>query len=202
MGLREEKKAELRRQLFTTAMALFREQGFEDTRVQDIVERVRVSEATFFNYFPTKEAVLQEAASETKDLYTVFLHHLLSRRDEPVADRLQELVGTIGATFAADQEFMSAVATQTSLFYGSTGDAAVKDHENFDLLAALFRQGQDSGEVRNELDALQLAEMLTAVYMLTITNWLTAWWGERGDLEKRLTSVVDAFFEGCRNRDG
>ena len=90
---------------------------------------------------------------------------------------------------------------ETNLFYGSSGDAAAKDHANFALLAELFRQGQERGEVRRELDPLQLAEMLTAVYMLTITNWLIRWWGERDDLESRLSQAMDVFLEGCRSRE-
>src|SRR6266581_7548532 len=99
MSLREEKKQALRRQIFDTAMALFRERGFQATRVADIIERVRISEATFFNYFPTKEAVLQASVLETKQLYTMLLHHFLARSDEPVRDRVQELVGMIGSIF-------------------------------------------------------------------------------------------------------
>lgn len=201
MGLREEKKAQLRQELFTTAMGMFRDRGYDATRVVDIVERVRVSEATFFNYFPTKEAVLQESATEAKNLYRTLLEYLLSRTDEPVVDRIRELVQVVGQSFAADDVFMETVVTETNLFYGSTGDAAAKDHANFALLAELFRQGQERGEVRTELEPFQLAEMLTAVYMLTITNWLIRWWGERDDLGSRLSQAMDVFFEGCRSRE-
>lgn len=201
MGLREQKKAQLRQELFTTAMEMFRHRGYDATRVVDIVERVRVSEATFFNYFPTKEAVLQESATEGKDLYRILLEHLLSRTEEPVVDRVRELVRVVGEFFAADDVFMETVVTETNLFYGSTGDAASKDLANFALLAELFRQGQERGEVSSKLDPLQLAEMLTAVYMLTITNWLIRQWGERDDLESRLGHAMDVFFEGCRRRE-
>jgi AcrR family transcriptional regulator len=201
MGLREQKKAELRQELFTTAMEMFRDRGYDATRIVDIVERVRVSEATFFNYFPTKEAVLQESSAEAKDLYRILLEHLLSRTEEPVVDRIRELVHVVGESFAADDVFMETVVTETNLFYGSTGDAASKDLANFALLAALFRQGQERGEVHSKLDPLQLAEMLTAVYMLTITNWLIRQWGERDDLGSRLNQAMDVFFEGCRSRE-
>jgi TetR/AcrR family transcriptional regulator, cholesterol catabolism regulator len=197
MSLREEKKAEMRRQLYDTAMALFRERGYDATRVRDVIDQVRVSEATFFNYFPSKEAVLQAAALETKQLYTLLLRHLLARSDEPLVDRLHELVRTIGVGFAAHRDFMATVVTRTNVFFGASGEGAAKDHENFELLAELFRQGQARGEVKPELEPLQLAETLTAIYLLTITNWITGWWGERGDLEARLATAVGIFIEGC-----
>ena len=62
MGLREEKKRETRDAIVATALELFRTQGFEGTRIQDIAQRLRISEATFFNYFPTKQSVLAAVA--------------------------------------------------------------------------------------------------------------------------------------------
>lgn len=39
-------------------MRLFREQGYEATTVQQIIDAVEVSESTFFRYFPTKGDVV------------------------------------------------------------------------------------------------------------------------------------------------
>ena len=42
----------------STALRLFREQGYEETTVQQIIEEVEISESTFFRYFPTKADVV------------------------------------------------------------------------------------------------------------------------------------------------
>ena len=70
MGLREEKKEQQRQAILETAVGLFRERGFEQTRVQDVTDRLRISEATFFNYFPTKQSVLEAAAVDLLDRTT------------------------------------------------------------------------------------------------------------------------------------
>lgn len=59
MGLREEKKERTRREILDTAIGLFRERGYDNTRIQDIIERIPISEATFFNYFPAKDTRLE-----------------------------------------------------------------------------------------------------------------------------------------------
>src|SRR5580692_12512257 len=59
-GLRERKKARLRQQIIETAIRLFRKQGYEKTRVDDIVKVLEISQPTFFRYFPSKDAVLRD----------------------------------------------------------------------------------------------------------------------------------------------
>jgi TetR/AcrR family transcriptional regulator, cholesterol catabolism regulator len=200
MGLREQKKELMRRRLYETAMALFRERGFEPTRVRDIIEQVEVSEATFFNYFPTKEAVLHESELEFKALYAIYLRELLGRSDESVSVRVRELVSVIGQLFADDRAFMADVVGRTGMFYGSTGRAMEMDMANFVLLGELLGQGQATGEINPAGEPLQLAEILTATFMLTIANWLTGWWGDVGDLDPRLMSAVGVFLQGCTTK--
>ena len=197
MGLREAKKAALRDRLHETATAMFRERGFEGTRIRDVIDEVGVSEATFFNYFPSKDALLHHSARQTKDFYGIYLQHLLARDDEPVIDRLHELSRTMAAACSADRELMATVLARTSLFSGATGDDEHTDKENYERLAGLFRQGQERGEIGLVHDPVQLAELFIAVHTLTITNWATRYWGQTGDLEPRLTAALDVLLGGC-----
>ncbi|MGZ4185391.1 MAG: TetR/AcrR family transcriptional regulator [Solirubrobacteraceae bacterium] len=55
LSLRERKKEKTRRLIADTARRLFVERGFEAVPVAEIARAAEVSEATVFNYFPTKE---------------------------------------------------------------------------------------------------------------------------------------------------
>ncbi|HEX7659939.1 MAG TPA: TetR family transcriptional regulator [Pseudonocardiaceae bacterium] len=57
-GLRERKKARTRAAIEHHALKLFREQGYDATTIEQIIDAAEVSESTFFRYFPTKEAVV------------------------------------------------------------------------------------------------------------------------------------------------
>lgn len=60
LGLRERKKIKTRAIIRITAMRLFREQGYQETTVEQIAEAAEISPSTFFRYFASKESVVLE----------------------------------------------------------------------------------------------------------------------------------------------
>ncbi|CDH23602.1 TetR family transcriptional regulator [Xenorhabdus bovienii] len=67
-GRRERKKRMLRDAIIKASYELFSIKGFNETRVEDITEKVDISTRTFFRYFSSKEnVVLDYQEAENKD---------------------------------------------------------------------------------------------------------------------------------------
>jgi AcrR family transcriptional regulator len=197
MGRREENKERTRRMIVQASLELFRTRGFDETRVQDIVERVGVSPATFFNYFPSKEAVVQAQARAATDMYAALLRHELDRTEATVPERLLQITRVIGEANARDVEGARLVVTRGQLFYGGDADKDAQDHAVFRLITDLFAQGQQRGEIDADAEPEQLAELYTATIMLTLSNWLTGWLGTRPQpLTDRLVAALDVLLWG------
>ncbi len=60
LGLRERKKLQTRQLIAETARRLFIEHGFDAVPVTAVAREAQVSEATVFNYFPTKEDLVYQ----------------------------------------------------------------------------------------------------------------------------------------------
>jgi AcrR family transcriptional regulator len=129
-GLRERKKRRTRQLLSESARRLFTERGFENVSVADVARAAEVSQATVFNYFPTKEDLVYSglevfeaqlleairARSEGETVLDAFarfvleLRGLLSTDDEATAAELVALVRMIAASpalLAREQEVLA-----------------------------------------------------------------------------------------------
>src|SRR5947207_12374027 len=135
MGLREEKKQRQRQAILDTAVALFREQGFERTRVSDVTGRLRISEVTFFNYFPTKGSELEAAADDMLDRASALLRDDLVDDARPVPERIEEVVRAFAVNFAGDREFAALLAVHAWLWSERHGQETSK------LMTTLLEHG-------------------------------------------------------------
>lgn len=64
-GKRAATKALNRAQILAAAREVFAELGYEGTTVRDIIRRTSLASGTFYNYFPTKEAVFRAVVEDS-----------------------------------------------------------------------------------------------------------------------------------------
>jgi len=202
MGLREEKKQRQRLQIVHAALELFRERGYDETRVRDIAQRVGISDATFFNYFSAKDLVLDELALAQVELFREAIDYQLGVADKSVPERIVETMQAAAVVIAQDRDFHTVLWTRSNLFH-SSGVLKQRTHTMYRVLAALFEQGQQRGEIDRTRSPMQLAELLIAIYHFTTINWLIGWWNGRGPregLQSRIGAALEVFLDGCRAR--
>ncbi len=102
LGLRERKKQRTWQLIADTAWRLFCERGFEEVPVAEVAREAEVSEATVFNYFPTKEDLVfhrMEAFEEE------LLHAIRDRAEgETIVEAFGRFVLTARGFLASDDQ--------------------------------------------------------------------------------------------------
>ena len=186
MGLREAKKQKIRREIIENAIALFREAGYEATRVKAIAARAEVSEATFFNYFPTKDAVLCAWAHAAVDRAFESASGLADRGVRP---QVRSLCNELASQVEADRDFAAQAWLRARLAVPTPSSAT-----------HLFELAQQQGRLRRDVSARQLGEILYGSICGTIGSWLGRA-GPQGSLGAELRRAADLVLDGARSRN-
>ena len=102
IGLRERKKLKTKEAIQRAALRLFEKQGYDETTIEDIAAAVEISPSTFFNYFPTKEAVVQF------DAYDPIVFEIVRQQPPgtPLDVMLRRMLEPMGEVFRRDRDIL------------------------------------------------------------------------------------------------
>lgn len=192
-GRRERRKQALRQHIFEVATKLFRDRGFQATTVEQISEAADIAPATFFNHFQNKRAVLLEMTN----MVVIHLQGLLDQELERETDTRSRLVGFARAAGAdigenhgiARDVVLTMVQSETS---APEPPYLLRVHEPF---ADMLREGQERGEVRDDMSANFLAEMVVGMLNATVTGWLA---DSAYPVEKQIVQAAEFAWEAIR----
>ena len=194
-GLRERKKVRLRQSIIDTSIRLFRKRGYENTRVDDIVQILEISQPTFFRYFPSKDAVLREVGRRG---FACIKQHLESELSSSTstAQRLRRMYEGMAQEVEADRPLWRAVVLSGAMDPVRSPEMRHPEEIAVRLLRDILIEGQKRGEITRSFLVDHLAEFMEGLYTTVVRRWavdLTA----PHSLRERVRSAVDLFLRGA-----
>lgn len=193
-GRRETGKLERRDRLYEAALDLFREQGYENTTVDQITRRAGLAKGTFFNYFPTKDSVLRfMGAREIGRLGAASL----AGGNASAVGNLKRFMTALAASMARDRALVGLIfskgMTVPELLTRDAGGFSVRP-----TVSLLIRRAQHMAEIDPRLDPDVLTAMLDALYLQQLVYWCES--ATDYPLAERLTGIVDLLLMGIAAR--
>jgi AcrR family transcriptional regulator len=165
-SLRDRKKARQREALVDAAIDLFRDVGFEKTRIEDIAAATEVSVATVYNYFANKPQILLEIVRKSIQQAQQATAPVV---ENPPADPVEAVVAIIGADFGnmddeADKKLWRELLASMT-----------RDEENraeIEVLRGLFRAHVrqlikllvNRGDLPRSIDVEAMTDIIYAIY--------------------------------------
>src|SRR5450759_3057771 len=171
VGLRERKKARLRQQIIDTSIKLFRKHGYEDTRIDDIVQMLEISQPTFFRYFPSKDAVLREVGERGYACICKRLRSELSSK-AGTGERLRRLYVAMAREVESDRQLWQAVVLSGAMDPVRSAELRGPEEAAASLLREILTQGQKRGEVTRAFPVVHMAEFMEGLYNTVVRQWV------------------------------
>ena len=194
LGLRERKKARLRQEIIDTSIRLFRKRGYENTRIEDIVQILEISQPTFFRYFPSKDAVLREVGRRGFSCIKEHLETELSS-DVTTAERLRRMYGGMAREVESDRPLWRAVVLSGAMDPVRSPEMRRPEEIAVSLLREILAEGQKRGEVTKAFPVTHLAEFMEGLYTTVVRRWAVDL-SEPHNLSERVRSALEFFLKG------
>jgi AcrR family transcriptional regulator len=203
-GLRERKKAKLRQRIIETSLELFKERGYNETRVADIVEALEISQPTFFRYFPSKDAVLKEMLQLNALIGREQIERAMHPRETSSRRSFEEIM-RIGTARLCRWCYENKTLTRAFAVSGAAVPwvnpqalGAAADHSPVQLFQErAIELAQRAGELSKERSCEQLAQILVGMMGHIVFEWASH---EEPpyDLAERLDGALAVFLGGAR----
>jgi AcrR family transcriptional regulator len=194
---RSRRSAETRERLFAASVRLFAEKGFAETTVEDITNAADVGKGTFFNYFPSKEHILVafsdmqlgklerfvEAARISKESMRAFFRTMSQQMTSEPAKK---------------PDFMRALLQANLSSLSVRNVMRERNTRGEHLLSQLVQIGQERGEFRRDVSALEMARVFRQMTFGTVLLWSV--YGD-DSLAERIDRAIDILWTGFVPRE-
>jgi TetR/AcrR family transcriptional regulator, cholesterol catabolism regulator len=189
LSRRERKKLETRQNLMEAAMRLFCDHGYDATTVEDITEAADVAKGTFFNYFPTKDAVLPAIAADRLQQLEDALTPERGAPDSAVV-RIKLALRLMADDPLCDPRLVRRLFAAVTRRREPNPGHAIRD-----LLIEQVRQAQETGEMRGDFDPVYLGSLIRSLFFQLLMMWHH---GHRpAPLPEMLDAAIDLLMDGA-----
>ncbi len=162
-GLRERKKAQTRQAISDLATRMFADRGFDAVTVAEVAAAAKVSVATIFNYFETKEDLFFDREGEIVEAHCRAVRE--RRRGESIPEALHRAFGA--ALDAMPLEYLFFVRTIDASPTLHARARASHDKTEAALAAAI---AVETGAAKRDPTPRVVAAMVTAIEWLLVED--------------------------------
>jgi AcrR family transcriptional regulator len=170
-GRREKRKQEIRQRIETAAYALFRDQGIEETSIEQICQRADVARRTFYGHYPNRQALLR-ALSQSRVFGTAdaMLREVMDNHGSTrsrMSAMIDYMENSIAGYSALDRELVLVIPI-ASENTSHMRDVSLSIQDQF---TEIFRLGQQRGDTSKAVSADMLAQVVVGTINNLMINW-------------------------------
>lgn len=159
-----------RSKIVSAAWELFYEHGYDDTTVDDIVDRSGTSKGSFYHYFAGKDALLSSLSTLFDEKYEELVPNM-----DPTLGAFQQLIYLNHELFFMIENSVSlellARLLSTQLVTSSEKHLMDQNRYYFRILRKICADGQKSGELRSDISVNEMVRAYALEERALMYDW-------------------------------
>lgn len=164
-----------KQKIYESACKLFKERGFDNVTMEEITSSIGFTPGTFYRYFKTKQEILAIHYAQLDVSYEDFYHTVLTSeqyKDHSALERLQIFTAYNLETCVKDGLEYTNVIFPYMIQSTSFTEVMINPERVYNkIVAGLFTEGQEKGEVREDISVKTLVGDLIMITRGCIVDW-------------------------------
>lgn len=168
---KQTKGSKTKRHLYQSALDLFREKGYDNVSVDEIVKKAGTAKGTFYIYFESKAAVISQMLQEYDNYYDEVAAHLSP--ELPVSQRLEAIVRS-SCRFTQETiglDLIRVLYTNQLIPGQREQDALNSNRALYHIIHELLLEGQRNGTYFSDFDVTEMGAWLIRCIRGTFYEW-------------------------------
>ena len=187
-----------KQELVLAACELFKEKGFEQVSVSDIVQKVGVAQGTFYYYFKTKYDMLNAVMDLYMQESMAFIERVANDKSMNAVEKLQAIIGYSLKPDPCEKNFIQYLHTDENLI--THQKYMMKAFElTIPLVTAIVEDGVRDG-LFNVCHPRETVELM--VYMYGYLNDSLAITTDRDEYDRKIQATEDIFVRVLGMKEG
>lgn len=187
---RDRQRLETRQRLYDTALAAFREKGFDAVQVEDIVRAAGVARGTFYLHFQNKEDLLNTFRESVEEQIRERLEGL------PRPRTARDLVRHVTDALLSTRGSAASARELVALAFRMPPAHDWNENPYFAPITRWVAHFQERGEIRRDLSAEEITGLFATTFFGTLVGPVAPRRGRRRAIE----CLGDVFLDGIRSR--
>ena len=162
-----------RKKIIEAAVDIIIAKGIKSATMREIAKSAGIGDATIYNYFPTKEAIIYGYYEDSLDVAVAQVKNIDGFDSFSLQEQLQSFMETVLTLFLADREFVQTTFNQ--IFFGlGQGHARLKPirRQFIQMVDEIFKAAESRGEVPEIVFSDMLFQLLWEYFLAMAAYWL------------------------------
>lgn len=163
---REINKIKCRNKILKSSRRLFNLKGFENTTIEEIAQNAEISNATFYNYFPTKESLLIGASEDLYNLHTEYISKELANEknsERKIRKAVEFMILDIKSFASLSRKMNYLNACSDSVLYNRM--------RMRDIIHSLVVEAQQIGDIKKDYSTDYITDIYMSIFYLAVYGW-------------------------------
>lgn len=157
--------------LYDSAMILFKEKGYSNVSVDEIVKKAGTAKGTFYIYYDTKAKIIMELIKEYDDYYDEIIKNL---DNSLTADEKLDIIIKESLRFTSEEIGLELIKVlyQSQISLNEDINGIIDFNRSlYKIIGNIVREGQKNGEYFTELDSIYITNMIVRCIRGTFYEW-------------------------------